>query len=295
MGYFYARASEKGRPAPVLEAPLSYCLLYDEVWFFTRNMCPYNMEGLDFVHFVDEELEPKGLPKDAIPEKQMGRMGEFPWEEWNEVIDATIGKRWSDDNHSRPLKFGELRLLPTPGNYENLLVDRYIAAQYGMDLVENTANAIWSKELGQNSLKMQISERFMNSKIASLQTIDGPWHPMIAELRSDGLLKWYTEHVGEIQDVSKLAEVDTRVQELSDAYEEVVDELAIEHVEWASVYYSTAEYVGGWIPVAGQIAAAGTLLAEVGDKMQARRQDGWVGFLAKARKLQKRRMGGQTE
>ncbi len=225
VGYFYARASEKGRPAPILEAPLSYCLLYDEIWFFSRDMCPYNMEGLDFVHFVDEELQPKGLSKDAIPEKQAGPIGPFPWEEWNGVIEATIGRRWSYDNHSRPLKFGEVRLLPTPGNYENLLVDRYIATQYGMDLVENTTNAIWSKDLDQNSLKMEISEQFMHSKIVSMQTIDGPWHPMIAELRSDGLLKSYRSRVGKIADVKELAEVDARVQELSDAYEEVADRL----------------------------------------------------------------------
>ena len=48
VGYFYARASEKGRPAPILETPLSYFLLYDEIWFFSRKICPYNMERLDF-------------------------------------------------------------------------------------------------------------------------------------------------------------------------------------------------------------------------------------------------------
>ncbi len=42
VGYFHAEASEKGRPAPILEASPNCCLLYDEIWFFTRDMCPYN-------------------------------------------------------------------------------------------------------------------------------------------------------------------------------------------------------------------------------------------------------------
>src|SRR5512142_979260 len=88
VGYFYARVNEKGRPAPILETPLSYCLLYDEIWFFSRALCTHNMEGVYFVHFVDEELEPGGLPKDTIRGTQTGPMGPFPWEAWNGVIDS---------------------------------------------------------------------------------------------------------------------------------------------------------------------------------------------------------------
>ena len=106
VGFFYARSDEKGRPAPILESPLSYCLLYDEIWFLSRQVCPYNMEELDFVHFVDEELCPEGLSRDAIPEKDIRELGSFPWEAWTRVIDATIGRRWNYDNHARTLKFG---------------------------------------------------------------------------------------------------------------------------------------------------------------------------------------------
>lgn len=70
LGYFYLRADEKGRPAPILESPLSYGLLYDEVWFLSRKLCPYNMEKLDFVNFVDEDLCPEGR---RAPELNVGR------------------------------------------------------------------------------------------------------------------------------------------------------------------------------------------------------------------------------
>jgi hypothetical protein len=282
VGYFYAHASEKGRPAPILESPLSYCLLYDELWFFSRLLCPYNMEKLEFVHFVDEELQPKGLPKDAIPRKDTGHIGPFPWDVWNGVIDATIGRRWNYDNHSRSMQFGELSLLPTPGNYENLLVDRFIAAEYGMDLVENTANAVWSKEFDERSLQMTVSEQVMGAKITSLQTIDGPWHPVIHDLRNDGLLKSYREHIGNISRIENLSGLDDRVRELSAEFERQTMKIVAEHFDTMSLGRSTILFLLGLFPTVGNIIGAGGLLQEVASKLRERKENGWVGFLGKA-------------
>jgi hypothetical protein len=44
------------------------------------------MEHLEFVHFVDEDLCPEGLPKDAFKEVQRPDFGQFPWEEWKTII-----------------------------------------------------------------------------------------------------------------------------------------------------------------------------------------------------------------
>ncbi len=283
VGYFYVHASEKGRPAPILESPLSYCLLYDEIWFLSRKICPYNMERLDFVHFVDEELRPEGLPKDAIPRTEAGPVGAFPWEAWNSVIEATIGRRWSYDNHSWPMQFGELGLLPTPGHYENLLVDQFIAAQYGMDLVENTANAIWSRELDERSLQMNMSEQLLGAKITSLQTIDGPWHPAVRELRNDGLLKSYRQRIGNVANLDGMSDLDRRVAELSNEFERTTSKIVADHFDTMSLGRSTILFLLGLIPTVGSLIGAGGLLQEVADKLGARKEYGWVGFLGKAR------------
>lgn len=195
VGYFYLRERECGRPAPILESPFSYCLFYDELWFLSRKISPYNMEHLDFVHFVDEDFCREGLPQDVFREVERPSFGELPWEYWEKVIANTIGLRWMYDNHGRAVKFGELELLPTPGRYENLLIDRYIATKYDMDLVENSVNAIWSKTFDETELQLKISEKLLHSSIACLQTVDGPWHPAIAELRNDGLLKQYRRKI----------------------------------------------------------------------------------------------------
>ena len=69
--------------------------------------------------------------------------------------------------------FGELSLTPTPGNYLNMLVDRFVAASHNMDLVENSVNTIWSQEVDHEQLKLSVSEKLLTSAITSLQTIDG--------------------------------------------------------------------------------------------------------------------------
>ena len=282
VGYFYLREREKGRPAPILESPLSYCLLYDEVWFLSRRLCPYNMERLDFVHFVDEELLPQGLPRDAIQEADAHEMGPFPWDTWNGVIEATTGRRWNYDNHARGFKFGELALMPTPGRFDNLLVDRHIATEFGMDLVANTANAVWSKEFDENNFKMGVSERLLQARVTSLQTIDGPWHPVIHDLRSDGLLKSYRRRIGTIAEAKDLTDLDKRLVELSAEFERVTRQIVESHFETASLGKSALMFVLGLIPGAGNAIGAVGLLKEVADKLAARRNLGWVGFLGKA-------------
>lgn len=42
-------------PNPILESPFGLLLLYDEVWFLNRNLCPQNMWNLPYVKFMDEE------------------------------------------------------------------------------------------------------------------------------------------------------------------------------------------------------------------------------------------------
>lgn len=281
VGYFYLREREMGRPAPILESPLSYVLLYDEIWFLSRKLCPYNMEHLDFVHFVDEELCPEGLPMDALHDFEKPDYGTFPWEEWKAIIMNTIGHRWNYDNHARQLKFGELSLLPTPGQYVNLLVDRHVATSYGMDLVENSANAIWSRHFDENELRLSISEKLLTSPITSLQTIDGPWHDSMTDLRNDRLLKEYRKKIQTVS-TDDIRCVDQRVAELSKEFEKITRKIVQQHLDTTGLFKSTVMFLIGLVPYIGNIVGAGGLLKDVHDNIKARKEKGWVGFLGKA-------------
>jgi hypothetical protein len=280
IGYYYARESEKLRPAPILESPLSYMLLYDELWFLSRKLCPYNMEALEFVHFVDEDLCPEGLAKDALISTVPSEPSSFPWELWKNAVAAAIGLRWNYDNHARPLRFGELNLLPTPGRYENLVVDRLIASRYDMDLAENVPNANWSRQYERDHLRMSVSERALSARLCSLQTIEGPWHDMIADLRSDSLLKAYRNKISGIEDITDPTQLDDRLQVLSDEFERETRKIVSAHFQTANICVNTILFLVGIIPTVGTFIGGGNLIREIIQQLQRRREKGWVGFLS---------------
>ena len=282
VGYYYALSNDYDRPAPILESPFSYMLLYDELWFLTKAICPYNMVDLDFVHFVDEELLPKGLPKDfLIQVDEPEEFGVFPWEEWKKIISRTIGLRWNYDNHARSLDFGELKILPTPTRFENMLLDRYIATEYDMDLVENTANAIWSKKFDEKQLKINVSEHLVASYVASFQSIGGPWHPSIDDLRTDDLLKNYRGKIESISDVKELNDVGRRVTELSIEYKNITSKIRDQYFDTTSLWDGVLEFLIGLVPVTGNLVGVAGLTGDIINKMQSRKEDGWVGFLGR--------------
>ncbi|WP_114751946.1 hypothetical protein [Pleomorphovibrio marinus] len=281
VGYLYEKVEVHGKPAPVLESPLSYFLLYDEIWFLSKNLCPNNMEKLDFVHFVDRELMSEGLPVDFSMGMNPNPFGDFSWTNWREVIRNTIGLRWRCDNHTRSFNFGELSLFPTPGKYLNLLVDRYIATSFDMDLVENSANFIWSQEIDQAQLKLNVSEQLLTSSISSFQTIDGPWHPEILNLRGDNLLKKYRKKIQNVT-LDDIQDVDKRVGELSMEFEKVTSNIVSEHFDTSGMFKSTAMFLVGLIPFVGNFIGGGQVMKEIYDKIRLRQEKGWIGFLGRA-------------
>ncbi len=233
---------------------------------------------------IDEELDLQGLTPDAMPDRSKNELGKFPWDLWNQVVGSTIGLRWNYDNHARGISLGDVRLLPTPGNLDCLLVDRFVASRFSMDLVENTVNAVWSQDLDEKTFKLALSEKLLQSSVTSLQTIDGPWHPAIADLRSDSLLKSFRRRIDNVPTAANLVEVDSRLAELSREFERVTLSIVEQHFETSSLSNSAASFVVGFIPVVGNVVGAAGLAKEISDKLVARRDDGWVGFLGRAKR-----------
>jgi hypothetical protein len=53
-------ADMQSSPNPILDSPYGLLLLFDELWFLTRSVCPENMRELDYVRFLDEAGDPAG-------------------------------------------------------------------------------------------------------------------------------------------------------------------------------------------------------------------------------------------
>lgn len=58
--YDYKHPAEKSQndlsdsPNPIIESPLGVMILYDELIFLCKSVCPNNMRNLPYVKFVDE-------------------------------------------------------------------------------------------------------------------------------------------------------------------------------------------------------------------------------------------------
>lgn len=60
IGYDYKNQATKTKadtyssPNPILDSPFGLLLLFDELVFLTRSLCPENMRRLPYVSFLDE-------------------------------------------------------------------------------------------------------------------------------------------------------------------------------------------------------------------------------------------------
>jgi hypothetical protein len=106
-------------PNPVLDSPFGLLLLFDEIWFLCRSLCPDNMRDLPYVKFLDETGT---LPKldnttisDATKSIKADRLLYNSYEKFTERFFAKywktvrqVGIIWNaaPDNHTHMLKVG---------------------------------------------------------------------------------------------------------------------------------------------------------------------------------------------
>jgi hypothetical protein len=84
------------------------------------------------------------------------------------------------------------------------------------------------------------------------------------------------------------------VGELSAEFEKITTKIVEEHLDTTGLFKSIAMFVVGLIPYVGNIISGGEMLKNVHDKIIARRDCGWVGFLGKAQQKLKQPATGTS-
>jgi len=137
-------------PNPILEGAFGGLLLYDELWFLCRSLCPDNMRTLSYVKFLDEmgevpEVDPEWLPE---PDKIFDRRAVDAFH--NSYLDYNAVKKSANvywdaaaDNHSHALKIGDIHLNGNSWNIKNVVFDLLLAGRLSqqVELITNSFTA----------------------------------------------------------------------------------------------------------------------------------------------------------
>jgi len=268
IGYDYSTQVTKvpsdssSSPNPILDSPFGLLLLYDEIWFFCRSLCPENMRDLKYVHFVDEEL---GIPTNV---------GSLDWEaleelkvspDWKDIVCqrkiipgrdpfregfGSYGVHWDNsiDNHTHGLNIGGIPSSGNPTEYR-LLFDLVLSNRLGLEDYELITNSYTHTMIRENNTHLitehEFAEYMVIRDIPNYITRHGPYHSVIEEARDNKYLKYFRKWISgnkTITDPNELKEVKESVEA---SIQEIQDKLFLKHLDPSSLYKSLGKSVVG--------------------------------------------------
>ena len=193
-------------PNPIIESPLGLMILFDEILFLCRSVCPNNMRQLPYVKFVDElypDLYFKGIWK--CTEEQNENISINSKFSYDDIVSALNVEQWRPDIHTHDLRIGDV-IISANSNEKNFLFDLYVfqALQNRYDgdieLITNSQYALKSFNGGAES---EFIDRIIVPGIPNYVGISGPYHECMEELRENKYIRdfrcWIVEKHGTIQ------------------------------------------------------------------------------------------------
>jgi hypothetical protein len=224
-------------PNPILDSPFGLMLLYDELWFLTKDLCPRNLRGVSFVRILDEETALPDLSGLDYGELTHGYRDELramyegfrPSSASFQELVASMRMGWDarPDNHGRGLDLGGVATTGRAGTPENILFDLAVIERLGrkgVELVGNTVGQSAMETLEPSIRGADLAHVMVIDGIPNYLGPDGPYHPVIDEVREDRYLKDFRKWISKTATTSQVdaqtmkADVEKRIQE---AQEEV--------------------------------------------------------------------------
>lgn len=208
-------------PNPILENTTGLILSYDEIWFLSRDLCPQDLHEVEFVKFVEDDLEFKERARVAAHQFSDLYWHDFRAEEggsiaeWGPELDKA-GRAWretvrfiqdslpfgaSPDHHGRSIEgFG----MPGQGD-RNVLMDLGIACALDMnlDVVFNSQSAAIARCLQGSSGKAVQHRLDLAEHITAIRTIDylgpsGAFHESLNDLRMHPRITEFRNYLAEL-------------------------------------------------------------------------------------------------
>lgn len=283
-------ADTQSSPNPILDSPFGLMLLYDELWFVSRSLCPENMRECSFVRFLDEEgMLPEVdqveidreygeyLERERETRRQpgfadaWGRIEEIPW---------TWDARW--DNHTHGLQIGSSQQFGNSRDPRLILEDLAIVSalnQDGLELAGNTIGQERMEELSPVVRRQDLAHVLTIEHVPNYLGPEGPYHPVIGEVREDRFLKDFRRWITETAETST-GEAATIKAEVESGLQRAQREAFLAHLDPKTHYESVGKTLTGFLSdlIVPGVGTGGQLIQNV-RVMREARDNRWQGFL----------------
>ena len=287
-------------PNPVLDSPFGIMLLFDELIFLCRSLCPENMRNLSYVRFLDEEgklpevkdLDYKTIEKYKDSSPILSTDLDNPSSErisYQELL-KMHGVYWGPglDNHTHGLKIGDIT---AGGNADlhNLIFDLIVIERIGdpnIELITNLYTQRYFEPSLNASLKSRLTELLIIKGIPNYLTPKGPYHPCIDEVRENQYLVDFRSWISNVKLCPKESELKEIASEIESQIQKAQDEIFLKYLNPKSHYKSIGkaaigDIVGFFVPGISTLASA--IEERQREKENINRR--WQGFIISTRSI----------
>lgn len=281
---------------PIIESPWGLMLLYDELWFLCKDVCPHNMRECSFVKYVVDlfpkidynQLFDNAKKISNKPKNVYASMDEHYHEFQKSTIYNTVST-----GPTQVCRVGEMEVRSgsCPDNFLfDILIKKEIEklSKKKVELIVS-GNIDYEDYVRQENV-FELSNELTLNGIPNYLTHYGPYHPVIDELRESNYLKdyrkWICGYHGHLQK-SEIQEVKEAIEnELKEIQDKVLLKYMDEHSKKA-FYTSTAKtiintVIGTAIAPYSGVAAAKDIVVE-GKQMAETQNDRWAAFVVESR------------
>ncbi len=302
IGYDYRNPASKTRndlsssPNPVLDSPFGLFLLFDEIWFLTRSLCPENLRNASFVKFLDEIQESfiNDINFESLIQELSSQESKIYLQQthisradFNTVIDnLDIDWKMGIDGHTHGISIGS-SILSGNATLDKLLIDMKVIElleNEDIELITNTLTQCWLEKDNSNLHEIELAEALVIENIPNFLTPKGPYHPCVEEARDNSYLKDFRRWITNQKVNSDKNEIQNIKQEVEEAIRKVQDELFLKSFDTKTHYKSVGksmigDAVGIVIPGASTI---GTAIEET-KNFFSNRERRWQAFIVSLR------------
>ncbi|MBT2727477.1 hypothetical protein J7E63_11080 [Bacillus sp. ISL-75] len=279
IGYDYRNEASRTKadltssPNPILDSPFGLFLLFDEIWFLSRSLCPDNLRDASFVKFLDETHATfiNEIDFDIIIQEVGKQESEIYAQNThkNRVDFQTVINKldvdWDIglDNHTHGISIGN-SILSGNVTLDKLLFDMKVVKMFeedGVELITNTLTQRWFENENQNHYEIELSEILVIENIPNFLTPHGPYHSCVEEARDNSYLKDFRKWITSQNLNSKRNELEDIKKEVEEAIRKAQEELFLKSFDYKSHYKSVGksmigDAVGVLIPGASTVATA---------------------------------------